>query len=54
VATERVSEAERATVPPPIPLEAVVAGTLRLITDDNLGGRVLVLDRGQPPRFLDP
>jgi NAD(P)-dependent dehydrogenase (short-subunit alcohol dehydrogenase family) len=53
VATERVSEAERATVPPPVPLEAVAAGTLRLITDDSLAGRVLVLDRGQPPRLLD-
>jgi len=53
VATERVSKEERATVPPPVPLEAVVAGTLRLITDDSLVGRVLLLDRGQPPRLLD-
>lgn len=53
VATERVGEAERAAVPPPIPLEAVVAGTLRLITDDTLAARVLVLDRGQAPRLLD-
>ncbi len=53
VATERVSEAERATVPPPIPLGAVTAATLRLITDDSLSGRILVLDRGQAPRLLD-
>jgi NAD(P)-dependent dehydrogenase (short-subunit alcohol dehydrogenase family) len=52
VATERLSEAERATVPPPVPLEAIAAATLRLITDESLSGRVLVLDRGKSPRLL--
>jgi NAD(P)-dependent dehydrogenase (short-subunit alcohol dehydrogenase family) len=53
VATERVSEAERATVPPPVPLEVVTTATLRLVTDDSLSGRILVLDRGQAPRLLE-
>ena len=53
VATERVSQAERATVPPPVPLDAVAAAALRLITDDSLSGRILVLDRGKPPRLLE-
>lgn len=49
VLTERASEADSATVPPPVPLQAVAEGTLRLIADDGLNGRVLVLDRGRPP-----
>ncbi|HEY2298055.1 MAG TPA: SDR family NAD(P)-dependent oxidoreductase [Jatrophihabitans sp.] len=53
VATERVTPDERATRPPPIPLEAVAAATLRLICDSALAGRVLVLDRGRPARLLD-
>jgi NAD(P)-dependent dehydrogenase (short-subunit alcohol dehydrogenase family) len=53
VATERVSQADRAVVPPPVPLEAVAAAAIRLITDDSLNGRVLLLDRGEPPRLLD-
>lgn len=53
VATERVTNDERATIPPPVLLEVVVAGTLRLIADDSLADRVLVLDEGRPPRLLD-
>ena len=53
VATERVSRQERETVPPPLPLDDVVAGALRLVTDDSLAGRVLVLERGPPPRLLE-
>jgi hypothetical protein len=53
VATERVSQADRAVVPPLVPLGSVAAGAIRLITDDSLNGRVLVLDRGEPPLLLD-
>jgi NAD(P)-dependent dehydrogenase (short-subunit alcohol dehydrogenase family) len=49
VATERVTAEERATTPPPIPLATVVAGVIRLIRDDSLAGRALVLWRGAEP-----
>jgi NAD(P)-dependent dehydrogenase (short-subunit alcohol dehydrogenase family) len=49
VATERVSAEERATTPPPIPLATMVAGVIRLIRDDSLAGRALVLWRGAEP-----
>lgn len=52
VATERVSEAERATDPPPIPLAEFVAAVRQLITDDTLQGRVMLLPRGGPARLL--
>jgi hypothetical protein len=48
-----VSQADRAVVPPLVPLGSVAAGAIRLITDDSLNGRVLVLDRGEPPLLLD-
>jgi NAD(P)-dependent dehydrogenase (short-subunit alcohol dehydrogenase family) len=51
VATERVTAQERATTPSPIPLETVADAVLRLIRDDTLAGRVLVLSRGEPPRL---
>jgi NAD(P)-dependent dehydrogenase (short-subunit alcohol dehydrogenase family) len=41
--------------PPPatiLPLDEVVAAVLRLIEDDDLAGRVLVLVGGEPARFL--
>ena len=41
--------------PPPatlLGLDDVVAGVLRLIEDDSLSGRVLVLTGGEQPRFL--
>ena len=53
VATERLSPADRSADPPPVPLEAVAAATLRLVRDDTLAGRVLVLGRGSAPRLLD-
>jgi NAD(P)-dependent dehydrogenase (short-subunit alcohol dehydrogenase family) len=52
IATERLSDAERAAQPPPIPLGDVAAAVLRLIRDDELAGRALVLWRGAPPRLL--
>ncbi|HYI20600.1 MAG TPA: SDR family NAD(P)-dependent oxidoreductase [Solirubrobacteraceae bacterium] len=52
VATERVSEAERETDPPLIPLDAVADGVLMLLRDDALAGRALLLLRGEPPRLL--
>jgi hypothetical protein len=53
IATERVTEDELASDPPPIPLEALAASTLDLIRDDALAGRIMVLDRGSPPHLLD-
>jgi len=49
VATERVTMEERATTPPPISLATLVAGVIRLIRDDSLAGRALVLWRGAEP-----
>ena len=54
VATERVSAAERATNPPPIPLETIASATLRLVRDDELSGRIMLVERGAAPRLLDP
>lgn len=51
VATERVTAEERATTPPPIPLATVAAAVIRLIRDDTLAGRALVLWRGEEPRL---
>lgn len=53
VATERLTADELATVPPPIPLHVVAACCLYLIRDDGLAGRVLLLERGRPPRLLE-
>ncbi len=50
-ATERVTAQERVTTPPPIPLATVVASVLRLIRDDSLAGRALVLWRDAEPRL---
>jgi NAD(P)-dependent dehydrogenase (short-subunit alcohol dehydrogenase family) len=52
IATERLTAEELASQPPPIPLEVVAESTLRLIRDDSLAGRVLVIDRGEDPRLL--
>ena len=49
VATERVTAEERAATPPPIPLATMVAGVIRLMRDDSLAGRALVLWRGAEP-----
>lgn len=51
VATERVTAEERATAPPAIPLATLVAGVIRLIRDDSLAGRALMLWRGAEPRL---
>ena len=51
VATERLTAEERATAPPPIPLATVAAGVIRLIRDDSLAGRALLLWRGAEPRL---
>jgi NAD(P)-dependent dehydrogenase (short-subunit alcohol dehydrogenase family) len=52
IATERVTREERASIPPPIPLSTITAEVIRLITDDSLAGRVVVIWRGQAPRLL--
>jgi NAD(P)-dependent dehydrogenase (short-subunit alcohol dehydrogenase family) len=52
MATERLTHEERASEPPPIPLETITAAVLRLITDDALAGRALVVWRGEPPRLV--
>jgi NAD(P)-dependent dehydrogenase (short-subunit alcohol dehydrogenase family) len=51
VATERLTAEERATMPPPIPLATVAAGVIRLIRDESLAGRALLLWRGAEPRL---
>jgi NAD(P)-dependent dehydrogenase (short-subunit alcohol dehydrogenase family) len=51
VATERVTDADRALTPPPVPLGAVADAVLRLVRDDTLAGRSIVLLRGEPPRL---
>jgi NAD(P)-dependent dehydrogenase (short-subunit alcohol dehydrogenase family) len=51
VATERVTTEELATTPPPIPLATATAAVIRLIRDDTLAGRALVLWRGEDPRL---
>jgi NAD(P)-dependent dehydrogenase (short-subunit alcohol dehydrogenase family) len=52
VATERVTREERASTPPLVALSEVADGVLRLIRDDSLAGRSLLLLRGQPARLL--
>jgi NAD(P)-dependent dehydrogenase (short-subunit alcohol dehydrogenase family) len=51
IATERVTAQERAATPPPIPLARVAAAVIRLIRDDSLAGRALVLWRDAEPRL---
>jgi NAD(P)-dependent dehydrogenase (short-subunit alcohol dehydrogenase family) len=53
IATERLTSAELATDPPPIPLARVTEQVERLIIDDSLSGRVIVLDRARAPKLLD-
>lgn len=36
-----------------VPLSAVTDTVVRFVSDDTLAGRVVLLDRGQEPRFLD-
>lgn len=53
VATERVTEAERTQDPPPIPLTVLAEAALTLVRVDTLAGRVMVIERGRPPRLMD-
>ncbi|BCJ29847.1 SDR family NAD(P)-dependent oxidoreductase [Actinocatenispora sera] len=52
IATERLTAAELATEPPPIPLARITEQVERLVVDDTLSGRVVVLDRGRAPVLL--
>jgi NAD(P)-dependent dehydrogenase (short-subunit alcohol dehydrogenase family) len=54
VATERLTDEERASEPPPIPLSTVAEATLQLIRDDTLAARVMLIKRGEAPRLLPP
>jgi NAD(P)-dependent dehydrogenase (short-subunit alcohol dehydrogenase family) len=51
IATERVTAEERASIPPPIPLETIAVEVIRLISDDSLAGRAVVIWRGEEPRL---
>ncbi len=52
IATERLTAEERASDPPPIPLATIAAEVLRLVADDSLAGRAVVIWRGEAPRLL--
>ena len=45
VATERLTPAELASTPPPIPLDVVTDAVLALIRDDSAAGRLVILPR---------
>jgi hypothetical protein len=49
VATERLTAQERAS-DPPIPLSTIAAEVIRLISDDSLAGRAVVIWRREPSR----
>jgi NAD(P)-dependent dehydrogenase (short-subunit alcohol dehydrogenase family) len=49
----RMTAAERATTPTPLPPHAVPDGVLAFIRDDALAGRVMLLMPGEAPRLLD-
>ena len=62
VATERASAelaamdeeaAALAADPPLVPLDDLCEATMRLVVDEELAGRVVLLDRGVPPRLLE-
>jgi NAD(P)-dependent dehydrogenase (short-subunit alcohol dehydrogenase family) len=53
IATERLTDEERAADPPPIPLTQITDQVERLIVDDSLSGRAIVLARGVAPQLLD-
>ena len=50
----RMTPAERAAAPVPLPPDAVPAAVVALLRDDEAAGRVVVLRPGEPPRLLDP
>ena len=49
-----MSAAERASVAPPIPMDEVVDAVLKLVTDETLAGRVMVLRPREPGYLIDP
>jgi NAD(P)-dependent dehydrogenase (short-subunit alcohol dehydrogenase family) len=49
---DAMSDQERAAAPIPIPMQDVAAAVVRLIEDDSLSGRVIVLEGGELPRLL--
>jgi NAD(P)-dependent dehydrogenase (short-subunit alcohol dehydrogenase family) len=49
----RMTPAERAAAPTPLPPGAVPDAVVSLIRDDTLAGRVLLVLSGAPPRLLD-
>jgi NAD(P)-dependent dehydrogenase (short-subunit alcohol dehydrogenase family) len=51
IATERLTAEERASDPPPIPLATITDQVLRLVADDALAGRAIVIWRGQAPQL---
>jgi NAD(P)-dependent dehydrogenase (short-subunit alcohol dehydrogenase family) len=52
IATERLTAEERASIPPPIPLATIADEIIRLVADDSLAGRAVVIWRGEPPRLV--
>jgi NAD(P)-dependent dehydrogenase (short-subunit alcohol dehydrogenase family) len=52
IATERVTAEERASDPPPIPLDTIAQQVLRLVGDDALAGRAIVVWRGASPQLV--
>ena len=51
IATKRLTPQERASIPPPIPLATISGQVIRLIEDDSLVGRAVVIERGEAPRL---
>jgi NAD(P)-dependent dehydrogenase (short-subunit alcohol dehydrogenase family) len=61
VATERAQEelarmtpAQRAAAPTPIPPEEIASAVVEFVLDEELAGRVMVMWPGEPARLLDP
>jgi NAD(P)-dependent dehydrogenase (short-subunit alcohol dehydrogenase family) len=50
----RMSAAERAAAPVPLPMETVADAVVTFARDDGLAGRVCALRGGEPARLLDP
>jgi NAD(P)-dependent dehydrogenase (short-subunit alcohol dehydrogenase family) len=49
-----MSDAERAAAPPQVDPEAIGDALVRLVRDDDLAGRVILMWGGEPARLLDP
>jgi len=59
IATERAEQevaqldpAERASMPPLVPLDTLTDAVIRFVRDERLAGRVMLLPRGRPPELL--